>query len=169
MLKITICAAFYVLTGSCSGDKLHPSFHELSDFTSGQALLLRDASEIEKLKNTTIKALEGATFISMGSSVLGRLKRSTGRPSRYRFPIDDSVETVTISVKTTRRYTNGLCYFLELQPALCFILVLLLIAKYRIRYIVLTLLTIRRNSDVIQYFTLLALLLTLFAQRFLIT
>ena len=126
MLKITICAACYFLTGSCNGDLLHASFLELADFTSGQALLLRDASEIEKLKNITVKALEGVTFINMGSSMLGRKKRSSGRQSRYRFPIDDSIETLTISVKTTRRDTNGLC-FLELEPAFCFVHVFFLL------------------------------------------
>lgn len=97
----------FLSTGSCHGDELHPAFRELSDFTSGQALLLKDAAEIEKLKNSTVKALEGTAFISMGSSLRARKKRSSGRPSQYRFPIDDSIETMTISVKTTRRDTNG--------------------------------------------------------------
>lgn len=86
--------------------------------------MLKDAAEIEKLKNSTVKALEGTTFISMGSSLRARKKRSSGRPNQYRFPIDDSIETMTISVKTTRRDTNGLCCFLELKPAFCFVVVL---------------------------------------------
>ena len=175
MLKITICAACYILAGSCNGDLLHASFLELSDFTSGQALLLRNASEIEKLKNITVKDLEGVTFISMGSSMMGRKKRSSGRQSRYRFPIDDSIETLTISVKTTRRNTNGLCCFLELETAFCFVHVFF-IAKHRITHIVFTLLIIEHNTNAtrnaikcnaIQYFTLLTLLLTLFTKRFL--
>ena len=100
-----------ISTGSCNGDKLHPAFLKLSDLTSGQALLLKDATEVEKLKNSTVKALEGTTIVSMASSMLGRKKRSTGRQCRHKFPIDDSIETVTISVKTTRRDTNGLCSF----------------------------------------------------------
>ena len=102
-----------ISTDTCNGDTLlHPSFLDLSESTSGQALLLKDAAEIEKLKNSTGNALEGTTFISMGSNLLGRKKRSSGKQSRYRFLIDDSVETVKISVKTTRSDTKGLCSFL---------------------------------------------------------
>ncbi|KAL9960311.1 hypothetical protein ACROYT_G033756 [Oculina patagonica] len=102
--KITIN---FLSTGSCNGDQLHQAFLELAEFTSGQALLLRDAAEVGKLKNVTERALEGTTIISFGSTMSARKKRSSGGRHRYRFPVDDSMETLTISVKTSRRETNG--------------------------------------------------------------
>ena len=118
MFQIIICVAISTSKGSCSGGAPHPAFLELAEFTSGQALSLKDASEIDRLKNGTVKALEGTTIISMGSSILGKKKRSSGRHSLHRFPIDDSIETLTISIKTTRRNTNGMCCFLELEQAI---------------------------------------------------
>lgn len=92
--------------GAC-GDKLHPAFRELAEFTSGQVMLLKSAKELEKLANVIRGALEGTTIISLGSSESGRKKRTSGRLRRYRFPVDDSIETVTISVKTNQPDTNG--------------------------------------------------------------
>ncbi|KAL9960310.1 hypothetical protein ACROYT_G033755 [Oculina patagonica] len=96
----------FLTTGSCRGGHIHPAFLELAEFTSGQALLLKDAAEVEKLKDAIRKALEGTTIISFGSTMSARKKRSSGGQRRYRFPVDDSMESITISVKTTRR-TNG--------------------------------------------------------------
>ena len=93
--------------GACGG-KLHPAFRELAEFTSGQVVLLKSAKELEKLANVTRGALEGTTIISLGSSESGRKKRTSGGLRRYRFPVDDSIETVTISVKTNQPDTNGL-------------------------------------------------------------
>ena len=142
--------ANYTSTEGCKG-RLHPAFLELSEFTSGQALLLKDAEEIEKLKNGTGMALEGTTFISMGSSMLARKKRSSERLSQYRFPVDDSIETLTISVKTTRRDTNGVCFILV--PAFCFVLVFVFCfpfyCKNRITYILLTPPLIIRSGDTV--------------------
>lgn len=92
--------------GACGG-KLHPAFRELAEFTSGQVVLLKSAEELEKLANVIRGALEGTTIISFGSSVSGRKKRTSGGLRRYRFPVDDSIETVTISVKTNQPDTNG--------------------------------------------------------------
>ena len=71
--------------------------------------MLKSAKELEKLKNITGGALEGTTVISFGSSLLGRKKRSSSGLYRYRFPVDDSIETVAVSVKTTQPDTNGKC------------------------------------------------------------
>lgn len=96
----------FLTTGACGG-KLHPAFRELAEFTSGQVVLLKSAEELEKLANVIRGALEGTTIISFGSSVSGRKKRTSGGLRRYRFPVDDSIETVTISVKTNQPDTNG--------------------------------------------------------------
>lgn len=48
--------------------------------------MLKDATEVEKLKNSTVKALEGTTIVSMASSMLGRKKRSSGRHVGTDFP-----------------------------------------------------------------------------------
>ena len=108
LFQITILVVIYISTGGCSGNRIHPAFRELAEFTSGQSLLLKDAAEVERLKNVILKALEGTTIISLGSTLLKRRKRSSGEQHRYRFPVDDSMETITISVKTTQRDTKGL-------------------------------------------------------------
>ena len=150
--------ANYISTGSCNGKRLHPAFLELSEFTSGQALLLKDAEEVEKLKNSTGEALEGTTFISMGSTMLGRKKRSSGRRSQYRFPVDDSIETLTISVKTTLRDTNGVCFFwCKSQLFVLFLFYFLFsffIARYRVTNNVLTLLIIRSGDTILTLLTI---------------
>lgn len=98
-----------ISTGSC-GKGLHPAFLKLSKETSGKALLFRNATEMEKLANVIEETLKGSTTISSGSygsSLTIRDKRSSERESRYRFPVDDSMETLIVYV-TTSRETYGL-------------------------------------------------------------
>ena len=93
-------------SGACGG-KIHPAFRKLAEFTSGQVVLLKSAEELEKLENVTRGALDGTTIISFRSSKTGRKERTSGGLYRYRFPVDDSIETVTVSVVTNQPDTNG--------------------------------------------------------------
>ena len=92
---------------------LHPAFKELAELTSGQAIVLKDHWELEKLNDLTGGVLEGTNVISIGSNMSGRKKRSAGGAgdSRYRIPVDESIEKMIVTVSTTRQNTEG-WYFL---------------------------------------------------------
>ena len=90
---------------------LHPAFRELAEFTSGQAILLKDHWELEQLNDLTGGVMEGTNVVSIGSNASNRKKRRAGADSRYSIPVDDSMEKMTVTVTTTRRETKGLCFF----------------------------------------------------------
>ena len=77
--------------------------------TSGQAVLLKDQWELEKLNDLTGGVLEGTNVISVGSNMSGRKKRSIegAGNSRYSIPVDESMEKMTVTVTTTRIDTKG--------------------------------------------------------------
>ncbi|XP_022793661.1 von Willebrand factor A domain-containing protein 7-like [Stylophora pistillata] len=86
---------------------LHPAFKEIAELTSGQALLLKDHWELEKLSDLTGGVLDGTNVISLGSNLSGRQKRNVGGGGRYRIPVDESIEKMTVTVTTTRIGTKG--------------------------------------------------------------
>ena len=94
--------------GFC-GSSLHPAFRELAELTSGQAISLKGDGELEQLNNLTAGVLDGTSTVSTGSDTRSRKKRGTGdaRDSRYNFPVDESIEKMSVTVSTTRRNTNG--------------------------------------------------------------
>ena len=124
MMKATLRCSFDLMPffviippGYCSSQgyaygyprNLHPAFKELAEFTSGQAILLKDHWELEKLDGLTGGVLEGTNVISIGSNMSGRKKRSTGgaADSRYNISVDESIEKMTVTVSTTKLDTRG--------------------------------------------------------------
>ena len=92
---------------------LHPAFKEIAELTSGQALLLKDHWELEKLSDLTGGVLDGTNVISFGSNLSGRQKRNVGGGGRYRIPVDESIEKITVTVTTTRIGTKGCRFFFK--------------------------------------------------------
>ena len=89
--------------------RLHPAFKDLAELTSGQTISLRRDGELEKLNNLTAGVLDGTSTIGIGSSPRHKKKRSLKdtSPSRYNFPVDESIEKLIMTVSTTRKGTNG--------------------------------------------------------------
>ena len=72
--------------------------------------MFNNARELEQLSSLTIKALEGDTIISTGSTVNNRKKRSAGGLSdrRYSIPVDDSIEKMSVTITTATEGTRFL-------------------------------------------------------------
>ncbi|PFX21151.1 von Willebrand factor A domain-containing protein 7 [Stylophora pistillata] len=99
----------FFTTGFCH-THLHSAFKDLAELTSGQTISLINDGELKKLSNLTATVLDGTSTVSMGRSSSRRKKKRSLKnttPSRYNFPIDESIEKLTITVSTTRRRTNG--------------------------------------------------------------
>ena len=99
-----------IILGQCDGSNLHPAFRKLTKATSGQDLPIKDPSELRKLNGLVEGALEGEAVVSTGSTIATKKKRSVGPPadSRYRIPVDDSIEKIFVLV-TTMTQRTGLC------------------------------------------------------------
>ncbi|PFX21152.1 von Willebrand factor A domain-containing protein 7 [Stylophora pistillata] len=97
----------FLTTGFCH-THIHSAFKDLAELTSGQTISFKKDGELEKLSNLTASVLGGTSTVSSGSSVRHKKKRSLKdtTPSRYNFPVDESIEKLTVTVSTTRRETN---------------------------------------------------------------
>ena len=85
--------------GCTSSESLKP-FKRISEETTGQTFLLKDANELEELEGIIANSLGGTTVISTATNTISfRKKRSSGRQTKtYIIPVDDSIETLVISI-----------------------------------------------------------------------
>ena len=98
----------FFLGGKCSGGDLS-SFYEIARATSGQVYNLHDHTELAKLEGLTDISLGGTAVIeSVTHTKLSRKKRSFSKSSSpYTIPVDDSIDTLVISVTADQPSAGG--------------------------------------------------------------
>ncbi|XP_031568657.1 von Willebrand factor A domain-containing protein 7-like [Actinia tenebrosa] len=102
-MNLDITVNFFI-TGSgypCrAGDT---NFAKLAQATSGRVLRFKNANEMLKMSNYIGKSLPGFNIITTGSSPLAKRKRRSSGNKTYKFPIDESVETMLVCFNSDTR------------------------------------------------------------------
>ena len=107
-----IITNFFAFDGSeCSRVEQFSPFQEIAHVTSGQVFVLKNADELKHFHNFTITSLVGTAILdtAVRNRRSKRKKRSTSSKSSmsYIIPVDDSIDTLVISVTTDRSSKSG--------------------------------------------------------------
>ena len=104
-----IVVNFFVVDSPCSKVDNIAAFNEVAKERSGQVFRLKDANELRQLAGITANSLGGTAIISTAKkNVLNRKKRSNSKQTnQYTIPVDDSMNTLVISVTTNQPYSTN--------------------------------------------------------------
>jgi len=101
---------FVAQSSSCAGIANISSFHEIAQETMGQVFELKNHQELTQLEGLTATSLGGTAIIANGiQNQSARKKRSTSQAlkSDFSIPIDDSIDTLVISVTADQPKAGG--------------------------------------------------------------
>ena len=101
---------FVVQNTGCARSADISSFQETAQATMGQVFELKNHQELEQLEGMTATSLGGTAIVANGiQNQSARKKRSTSQTqnSNFPIPIDDSIDTVVISVTADQPSAGG--------------------------------------------------------------
>lgn len=100
---------FVVQSSGCARTADISSFKEIAQATMGQVFELKDHNELEQLQGLTATSLGGtAVVVNAIHNQSARKKRSLSKaPNSYSIPVDDSIDTLVISVTADQPTTGG--------------------------------------------------------------
>lgn len=99
---------FFILDGYCSKTDDVSPFEEIARKRTGQVFRLKTNAELQQLKGLTAVSLGGTAVISNALENVARRRRSTSKkPKSYKIPVDDSIDTLIISVTTDKSQFSG--------------------------------------------------------------
>ena len=101
---------FVAQSSNCAKIADISSFQDIAQATMGQVFELKDHHELEQLEGMTATSLGGTAIIANGiQNQSARKKRSTSQTQNSNFPItiDDSIDTVVISVTADQPSAAG--------------------------------------------------------------
>ena len=101
---------FVVQSSGCAKSADITSFEEIAQETMGQVFELKDDKELEQLGGLTATSLGGTAVIANAHHTaqnFGRKKRSSSQNSNFSIPVDDSIDTLVISVTTDQPSAGG--------------------------------------------------------------
>lgn len=102
---------FFIFDHFCSRGDAVKAFQKIAQETSGQVFRLKDETELEQLTGLTAVSLGGSAVISNAAENTSfRKRRSVSNQKKsYSIPVDDSIDTLVISVTTdqSRKSANN--------------------------------------------------------------
>jgi hypothetical protein len=100
---------FVVQSSGCARSADISSFQEIAQATMGQVFELKDHNELEQLEGLTATSLGGTAIVANGiHNQSARKKRSSSKtPNSYSIPVDDSIDTLVISVTADQPTAGG--------------------------------------------------------------